>query len=69
MSRYDYAELRAAAMDTRSQEDLDNLASWLIQHGMIYWNGEAFDIDDGYMLRPVYETFDDAVSICRWEIV
>lgn len=40
MTRYDYEELRAKALETRTQEDIDALGEWFSRYGMDSWNGE-----------------------------
>ena len=53
---YKYDKLRKKAMHkTATKEDRLNLLSWLEQYGMDYWNGEHYDIDDGYVLYPILE--------------
>lgn len=71
MSEYDYQELRAKAMETRDQKDIDALGEWMERFGMDYWNGEVFDIDEGYSLRPVQKAvdFDDEGEPIQWETV
>ena len=34
MSEYDYQELRAKAMETRDQKDIDALGEWMERFGM-----------------------------------
>lgn len=71
MSYYDYQELRARAMETRSTEDINALGEWMDNYGMDDWNGEVFDIGDGYSLRPIYEpySFDDNGEPDQWDTV
>lgn len=45
-------------METRTQEALENLACWCYAYGNC-WNGECYDIDDGYSLYPVYGEPDE----------
>ena len=58
MSAYDYQELRDKAMETRDQKDIDALGEWMEVYGMDSWNGEVFDIDGGYSLRPIQKAVD-----------
>lgn len=71
MTYYDYKELREKAMETRAQADIDALADWMQHYGERHWNGETYDIDDGYRLRPIYELADaenEEYEIVGWEI-
>lgn len=53
---YDYQDLRAAAVRPgATQEDINALGEWFDRHGMMFWNGEYFDADEGLRLRPVWE--------------
>lgn len=67
---YSYQELRDAAMETRSDADIRALAEWLEQYGDRYFNGECWDIDDGYTLWPVWELVDqqDPEDPDSWEV-
>ena len=66
MSKYDYAELRAAALaPSATVEDLRALADWLEQYDSSAWNGEYYDLDEGKRLFPVY----DETSTDEWKIV
>lgn len=58
IGRYDYQELRAAAIEDRTPEALAALAKWCDLYGDC-WNGEGWDIDDGYTLFPVYGEPDE----------
>lgn len=71
MSAYDYQELRDKAMKTRDQKDIDALGEWMEVYGMDSWNGEVFDIDDGYSLRPIQKAvdFEDNGDPIQWETV
>lgn len=71
MSAYDYQELRDKAMETRDQKDIDALGAWLEVYGMDSWNGEVFDIDDGYSLRPILKpsSWDDSGEPIQWDTV
>lgn len=70
MSRYDYKELRARAVETEAEEDLAALGEWLERYGRCYWNGECYDIDDGLRLFPIYgeATEDGDYELSGWEI-
>lgn len=59
MTRYDYAELRAAAIDNPTFENMEALADWLRNYDMNSWNGEFWDIDDGLRLKPEYGEEDE----------
>lgn len=59
MSRYDYEELRAAAVENPTFENMEALADWLENYNMSSWNGEYFDIDDGLRLYPIYGAEDE----------
>ena len=59
MTRYDYAELRKAAVENPTFENLEVLADWLRNYDMNSWDGECFDIDDGLRLYPVYGDEDE----------
>lgn len=54
MNEYKYEELRAAAVTNSTEENLTALGEWLQQYGDRYWNGEEWNIDEGYRLRPVF---------------
>lgn len=71
MNYYSYMELRKKAMETRKDEDIAELAAWLQQYGSRYWNGEIYDIDNGFRLRPIYKLADaelEEYDIVGWEI-
>lgn len=60
MSRYDYAELREAAIKfNATTEEVNALGEWFERYGRDSWNGEYFDADDGYRLFPVYKEVDE----------
>lgn len=71
MSTYDYQELRDKATETRDQKDIDALGEWMEVYGMDSWNGEVFDIDGGYSLRPIQKAvdFEDNGEPVQWETV
>lgn len=71
MSAYDYQELRDKAMETRDQKDIDALGEWMEVYGTDSWNGEVFDIDEGYSLRPIQKAveFDENGEPVQWETV
>lgn len=52
---YAYQELREKAFGAdATQEDINALGEWFEQHGMRYWNGESYDVGQGYNLYPIY---------------
>lgn len=56
VSRYNYAELRAAATAPDAEQiDIDTLGQWFSLYGSQYWNGEYYDADDGLRLYEVTE--------------
>jgi len=59
--KYNYQELRQAAIDNPNAENLAALADWFSEYGGDFWNGEYWDAD-GYTLRPIYK--DDPDSVC-----
>ena len=71
MSYYDYAELRAKAVQTRAQADIDALAEWFENYGSDFWNGEYYDAEDGLRLRLVEEpeSFDENGEADYWKVV
>ena len=71
MNAYDYKELRDRAFKTRTQEDINALGEWMDLYGQDYWNGEVYDIDDGYSLRPILKAveFEDNGEPCQWDVV
>ena len=58
VGRYNYNELREAAIEDPTPENLENLGDWFQTYGMDFWNGECFDVD-GYRLFPVYSEPDE----------
>ena len=44
----EYKEIRGAAINNPTPTNLEQLADWLFQHGDCGWNGEEYDVDDGY---------------------
>lgn len=58
ISEYNYEELRAAALTSATQEDIDALGEWFSRYGHSYWNGEYYDAD-GIRVYPVYKQIDD----------
>lgn len=67
---YNYKELEAAALNTRSEEDIAALAEWFETYsGYKFWNGECHKVNDRYSLYPVYDqTEDDEFIITGWEL-
>lgn len=70
MTRYDYEELRAKAIENPTFENLEALADWLRNYGTKSWNGEFWDIDDGQRLYPIYGGEDEngCFPIVNYEI-
>lgn len=75
INRYDYEELKNAAIETNSKEDIENLVEWFEKFGNAFWNGEYYEIDNNMSLRPVYNLIDynpyndiDNLIIDHWEI-
>lgn len=69
VSYYEYEELRKKALNNGTQEDIDNLGEWFSKYGTIYWNGEYYNLDDGFKLYPVYkEKSDDEFELVGYEI-
>jgi len=59
MSRYDYKELRAAAIAAEAtQDDVNALGEWFSEYGADDWNGEYYDAD-GLRLFPQYSAPDE----------
>ena len=72
MTRYDYEELRAKAINNPTFENLEALADWLryYDYSQKSWNGEFWDIDDGLRLYPIYGDEDEngCFPIVNYEI-
>lgn len=64
VGRYNYEELRDAAVKNPTPENLENLGEWFHNYGMEFWNGECFDVD-GYDLIPVYSDPDENGDFVR----
>lgn len=58
MNRYNYEELRNAAVKNPTADNLNALGEWFQNYGMTFWNGEYFDAD-GYRLYPVHTDPDE----------
>lgn len=58
VGRYNYEDLRKAAIDDPTPENLENLGRWFHEYGMDFWNGECCDAD-GYDLFPLYSEPDE----------
>lgn len=56
---YDYAELRKAALDERSEQAINKLGQWFDNYGAQFWNGEYYDADNGVRIYPVYSEEDE----------
>lgn len=67
MTYYDYKELRNAAI-TGTQKDVNRLGRWFERYGILYWNGECYDADEGLTLWPVYGETEDEPMIVRYEL-
>lgn len=65
MNEYKYQEYRKKAIEYPTEENLNTLAEWLFMWGGNYWNGEAWDIDNGMRLYPIY---DENGNIIKYEI-
>lgn len=67
---YDYKALKekALAFDA-TQEDMANLAEWFERFGRTYWNGEYYDVGDGFRLFPIFgeETDNGDFPVIGWE--
>lgn len=50
----EYQRLKTKAINTESFEDCLELARWFDRH-QTGWNGEYYDLDDGYIMIPVYD--------------
>ena len=69
MNRYSFEELYAAASKTDSTvADRIALVNWCEQYDMSSWNGECFDLGDGYSLYPIYEEDDGDFTLIDAEI-
>lgn len=63
---YNYKKIRDTAINNPTRENLERLYNWLEQYDDGRgWNGEEWDCDDGYSLRPIYKE----VAEDEWEIV
>ena len=56
---YNYAEIRATALNSRTPEAVNALGEWFSRFGDRFWNGEYYDADDGLRLFPVYGLDED----------
>lgn len=69
MNRYDYQELRARAVKTQHQDDLDLLGEWFEEYGSNYWNGYCYDADDGLYLEHYYDfSSETAIKHYRFKL-
>ena len=70
MNYYSYEELAAKALaPNAAQADIDELGEWFQQYGMMYWNGQCFNIDKTHDLYPVYEENEDGdIDIVCYEV-
>lgn len=69
VGRYNYEELRNAAVKNPNEETLSDLGKWFQNYGWEYWNGACFDAD-GYSLYPVYiyDEKSDTHILISWEL-
>ena len=67
MNKYSYNELEAKALSPEAtQTDIDNLGKWFELHGLMFWNGEYYEINSNNRLYPVYrETEPDEFELVR----
>lgn len=57
---YNYEELKEKAMAVNAtKEDRMALLNWFENYGNMYWNGECYNIENGYGLYPVCELYDE----------
>ena len=75
MTAYDYASLRQSAMDHRcddlAEQTAEALANWMSAFDDGSWNGECYDVDNGWYLYPVYADEpdeDDCYPVLYWEL-
>ena len=64
--RYAFEDLYAAAKaPTATKEDRLALYEWFSNYDSRSWNGECFDLEDGYSLYPIWEEIaeDDFVVV------
>lgn len=60
MTRYVYAELREKAMSAdATPEDRIALCDWFDRYDPADWNGEYYNIDNGFILVPIYKEYYD----------
>lgn len=66
---YLYKELVTRALSAKgTREDIARLAEWYEKYGERYWNGEYYQIDGRYILRPIYKQNGEAYKIAEWSI-
>lgn len=73
INRYSYKELRERAVSLdATKDDLKALAIWFERWGVedrSSWNGESWDIDDGYRLYPISEeVYEGEFQVVGYEI-
>lgn len=61
---YRYKEIKDAAINNPTYENLERLANWLDRYDNC-WNGEEWNIDNEYHLKPIYKQMDED----EWEVV
>jgi hypothetical protein len=65
---YDYNELRTRAING-DQNAVNELGVWFDIFGKIYWNGQYYDVHDGYRLYPIYEeVYVEQYELKGWEL-
>lgn len=61
---YDYNELKTRAING-DKNAVNELGEWFRNYGNMYWNGECYDVDDGFRLYPIYEEVNEYVYALR----
>lgn len=62
-NRYNYEELKEKALKG-NQEDINALGEWFEDFGLMFWNGEFFEIDSEHRLYRIEEEVDED----EWEV-
>lgn len=71
VSYYSFEQLKNKALNNNAtQIDLFNLGEWFTNYGNQFWNGEYYEINSIYGLKPYYivNENDDCV-IDEWRII
>lgn len=71
VSYYSFEQLKNKALNNNAtQTDLLNLGEWFNNYGSQFWNGEYYEINSIYGLKPYYivNENDDCV-IDEWRII